>query len=134
MDWISVFLLIFSLTALIVAIANVIYFWRAYSLPVIGISTGTSITLLIVNVIVAVMALAGLIWALYILFTSRSTTEVTEESTVITNPATGTTTVIPKTCTSNTVIPAQPAGIRYVPVGSTTVSGVPSATAIISRA
>ncbi|QIN54656.1 putative transmembrane protein [Cedratvirus kamchatka] len=127
MDWISVFLLIFSLTALIVAIANVIYFWRAYSLPVIGVSTGTSITLLIVNVIVAVMALAGLIWALYILFTSRSTTEVSEE-TVITNPNTGTTTVIPKTC-----VPAQPAGIRYVPV-STSVNGVPSATAIISRA
>lgn len=77
MDWLSVFLLIFSLTALIASIANAIYYWRAYSLPVIGISTGTSITLLIVNVIVALLALAGLIWSLYTLFTSRGGTEET---------------------------------------------------------
>lgn len=113
MDWISIFLLIFALIVLIIAVANAIYFWRAYSLPAVGISTGTSLTLLIVNVVVGVMALAGLIWALYILFTSGDNTvevERDEDATIISDKETGKTTVI----TNKAIKMGTPSATAYI--------------------
>lgn len=89
MDWISVFLLIFSLIVLIVAIIDAIYFYKAYSLPAAEISTGTSLTLFITNVIVAIIALAGIIWSLYVLFVkSTPTTTMLPTPSVVPTPRT----------------------------------------------
>lgn len=74
MDWLSVFLFLFSLVVLVVALANAVYFWKAYSIPVTALSTGTSLTFFVVNILLALLSLAGLVWSLYIIFTSPKVT------------------------------------------------------------
>nr|WIL05131.1 hypothetical protein pmam_92 [Pithovirus mammoth] len=76
MDWINVFLIIFTLLVLIVSVVSAVYFWQLYRRGDVNIRSGTSLTLVIINAVIAVMAVVFLIWALYNVFSSSPTTRV----------------------------------------------------------
>jgi len=67
MDASAIFLIVFSVLVLILAIANSIYFWKSYSTPEVGYSKSYALALLVANVIIAIVALLGLIYAVYMM-------------------------------------------------------------------
>lgn len=119
MDWTALFLVIFSLLVVILSIANAIYFWKAYSNPCEGYSTGYALTLFITNVIMAIVALLVLFWGVYVMVTSPTVVEeVTPPLPLPTKP----------------LLPSQPAPVSPAPLCSLrpTIRKVPSAEVLLS--